>query len=78
MEVKSVGTFSVILVKLATPPLPSQPKQSWIWAPWVKMSPFVDLTIAGRWGELGLGGGGGVWRGMNPKPIKKFYLILNF
>ena len=70
MEVKSVGTFSVILVKLATPPLPSQPKQSWIWAPGVKMSPFVGLTIAG--------GGGGVWGGMNPKPIKKLYLILTF
>ena len=26
MEVKSVGTFSVILVKLATPPLPTQTK----------------------------------------------------
>ena len=32
MEVKSVGTFPVILLKLVTPPLPSHPKQSWIWS----------------------------------------------
>ena len=44
------------------------------------MSPLVGLTIAGRWGELGWGGGGegGGWGGMNPKPIKKLYLILSF
>ena len=48
MEVKSVRTFPLILVKLATPPLPSHPKQSWILSKWVEIIAGVE------------GGGGGV------------------
>ena len=57
MEVKSVGTFPVILVKLATPPLPSPPTPNKVEfrAPWVKMSAFLATTllmrVGGRWDE---------------------------
>ena len=40
MEVKSIGTFPVVLVKLATPPLPP-PNKVEFWAPWVEMSVFL-------------------------------------
>ena len=44
------------------------------------MSPFVGLTIAGRWGELGLGGGGGRWglRRDEPEADKKIVPYLKF
>ena len=48
MEVKSDGTFSVLLVKLATPPLPPQTKLN------LEMSAFLAITLLG-WG------GGGEW-----------------
>ena len=60
MEVKSVGTFPVILVKVATPPLP--PKQSWILSKMDGNECFFGQNIAS--------GSGGDHR-MNPKPIKK-------
>ena len=46
MEVKSVGTFPVILVKLVTPPLP----------------PKTKLNFEQNfWGGLNIAGGGGGW-----------------
>ena len=65
MEVKSVGTFPVILLKLATPPLSPQTKlnleqNGWNWAL------FLVTTL------LGEGGGGD--DAMNPKPNKKMSL----
>ena len=65
MEVKSFGAFLVILVKLATPPLP--PQQSWILN---KMSEIICWA----------GGGGGEWEdgGRNPKWIKKLLLAAEF
>ena len=63
MEVKSVGTFPVILVKVATPPLP--PKQSWILSKMDGNECFFGQSIAG-------GGGGGVGgRQHEPKADKK-------
>ena len=44
MEVKSVGTFPVILLKLATPPLP--PQQSWIWSKMDENECFFGHNIA--------------------------------
>ena len=51
MEVKSIGTFPVVLVKLATPPLPPQTKlnfehHGWKWV-------FFCPNIAGGWGGWG-------------------------
>ena len=52
MEVKSVGTFPVILVKVATPPLP--PKQSWILSKMDGNECFFSQNIAsGRGGTTG-------------------------
>ena len=53
MEVKSVGTFPVILLKLATPSLPP-PNKVEFGAKWVKLSAFLARTLPG---EVGLGGG---------------------
>ena len=69
MEVKSVGTFPVILLKLATPPLPPQTKlnleqNGWNWVL------FLTTTL------LGEGGGGD--NAMNPKPNKKMSLGAEF
>ena len=52
-EVKSVGTFPVILLKLATPPLPP-PNKVEFGAKWVKMSAFFGHNIAvGSGGRTG-------------------------
>ena len=64
MEVKSVGTFPVILLKLATPPLPPQTKlnlekNGWNWVL------VFGHNIARRSGGND---------GMNPKPNKKLSL----
>ena len=69
MEVKSVGTFPVLLLKLATPSLPPQTKLDLEQngSKWVL---FLATTLLG---EVGGGGGGGD-DGMNPKPQKKFSL----
>ena len=68
--VKSVGTFSVTLVKLATPPLPPQTKLNFEHHEWKRL-----LFLATTW--LGGGGGGGGWGDdrMNPKPIKKMSIV---
>ena len=59
MEVKSVATFPVILVKLAIPLFPTPN----ILSKWVEMRAFLATTLLGReWGD----------DGMNPKAIKKF------
>ena len=50
MEVKSVGTFPVILLKLATPPLSPQTKLN-LGAKWVRMSAFLATTLLGEVGE---------------------------
>ena len=65
MEVKSFGAFPVILVKLATPPLP--PQQSWILN---KMGEIICWA----------GEGGEEWEdgGRNPKRIKKLLLAAEF
>ena len=52
MEVKYVGTFLVILVKLVTSPLPP-PKIVEFWAQWDETSLFDVTTLSGR--------GGGSW-----------------
>ena len=71
MEVKSVGTFPVILVKLVT--LPFHPKQSWILNTMGGNESFFGHNI-----PVGGGGGGkgGDMRtmGWTPKPIKIFSL----
>ena len=72
MEVKSVGTFPLILLKLALappppPPPPSHPKQSWIWSKMGENECFFCHNIA-------RGGGGLGNDGMNPKPNKKIVL----
>ena len=59
------GTFSLILLKLATSPFPPQTKfnfeqNGWKWV-------LFGHNTAGRSG----GGGGGGAKGPNPKPIKK-------
>ena len=54
MEVKSVGTFPLILLKLATPPPPPTPNKVEFGAKWVKLSAFFCQNIA-----RGSGGGGG-------------------
>ena len=68
MEVKSVGTSPVKLLKIATPPLPPQTKlnleqNGWNWVL------FLATTLLGEVGGGGGGGGGGD-DGMNPKPNK--------
>ena len=67
MEVKSVGTFPVLLLKLATPSLPPQTKLDLEQngSKWVL---FLATTLLGE-----VGGGGGD-DGMNPKPHKKLSL----
>ena len=66
MEVKSVGAYPVILLKLATPLLPPQTK--------------FDLELNGwKWvlffgHNIARGSGGGGNDGMNPKPNKKLSL----
>ena len=62
MEVKSVGTFPVILVKLVTPPLPPKTKLNF------KQKFLGAKTL--------LGGGSGevADEGMNLEPIKKLSL----
>ena len=62
MEVKSVGTFPVILLKLVTPPLPPQTKLNLEQNGW-KSVLFSATTLLGE-----VGGGGD---GINPKPNKK-------
>ena len=64
MEVKSVATFSVILVKLATPPLPPQTKLNF--EQMGGMTAFLDTTLLeeGEWGD----------DGMYQKEIKKLSL----
>ena len=64
MEAKSVGTFPVILLKLATPPLPPQTKlnleqNGWNWVL------FLATTLPGE-----VGGN----NGMDPKLNKKMSL----
>ena len=64
MEVKSVRTFPVILVKLVTPPLPPQTK-------------LILSTMGGNecfFGPQHCRGGGVGKDGMNPKQIKKLSL----
>ena len=63
MEVKIVGTFPVILLKLATPPLPPQTKLNF--AQMGGNECFIWLKHCwGDWGD----------DGMNPKPNKKLSL----
>ena len=45
MDIKSVGTFLVILVKLGPPP--PTPNNVKLWAKWVEMSPFGVITLSG-------------------------------
>ena len=66
MEVKSVGTFSVILVKVATSPLSPQTKLNFF--KWVEITAsFLATTLLG---------GGGEWGDdeMSPKLIKKIVI----
>ena len=63
MEVKSVGTFTVILLKLATPPLPPQTKLN-LEQNGFKLSAFFGHNIAR---------GSGGWRD-EPKANKKLSL----
>ena len=67
MEVKSVGTFPVIFLKLATPPLPLQTKLN-LEQKWVKLSAFLATTLLG---EVGRGGGG---QRDEPKAAQKIVL----
>ena len=64
VEVKSVGTFPVILAKLA--PLPFHPKQSWTLSTMGGNESIFGQTL------LGWGSGGNPL--MSPKPIKKLSL----
>ena len=66
MEVKSVGTFSVILVKVATSPVPPQTKLSFF--KWVEITAFFGAQYC-----LG-GGGGGGGGGVGPKAAKKIVI----
>ena len=50
MGVKSVGTFPVILLKLATPSPPT-PNKVEFGAKWVKLSTFLATTLLGGVGE---------------------------
>ena len=68
MEVKSVGTFPVLLLKLATPSLPP-PNKVGFGAKWVKMSAFFGHNIA-----RGSRGGGGRGRRDEPKAAQKIVL----
>ena len=70
MEAKSVGTFPVILLKLATPPIPPQTKMNFEQneLKWVEMSAnFRPQHFSG-------GGGGGRDDEINPKPNKTLSL----
>ena len=49
MEVKSVGAFPVILVKLETP-FPTTLNKVEFWAKWVEKSAFLAKTLPGGWG----------------------------
>ena len=73
MEVKSVGTFPLILLKLATPSPPPTPNKVEFGAKWVNLSAFFCQNIA-RGSGGGGGGGGGKDDGMNPKPNKTIVL----
>ena len=66
MEVKSFGTFPVILVKLATLPLPPQTK--------LNFEQNAESFAGAGWG------GGGQWEdgGRNPKRIQKLLLGAEF
>ena len=55
MEVKRVATFSVILVKLATPPLGLRPQAKLNFEQMGGMTAFLATTL------LGGGGSGGCW-----------------
>ena len=68
MEVKRVATFSVILVKLATPPLPPQTKLNF--EQMGGMTAFLATNFLGG----GRGGGGVGDVGMYPKEIKKIVI----
>ena len=65
MEVKSVGTFSVILVKVATSPVPPQTKLSFF--KWVEITAFLGAQYC-------LGGGGSGGRRDEPKAVKKIVI----
>ena len=67
MEVKSVGTFPVILLKLETPPLPPQTKLNFEQNGWE----WVLFWPQHCWGKFGNDG-------MNPKPNKKLSLGAGF
>ena len=62
MEVKSVGTFPVILVKLVTPPLPPKTKLNF------EQNFLGAKTLLGGGGR---GSGEVGYEGMNLEPIKK-------
>ena len=64
MEVKSVGTFPVMLLKLATPPLPPQTKLNLEQNGWKWVLFFGHNIARGKWGD----------DGKNPKPNKKLSL----
>ena len=66
--VKSVGTFSVTLVKLATPPLPPQTKLNFKHHGWKRLL-FLATTLL--WGGGGGGGGGVGGRQDEPKADQK-------
>ena len=67
MEVKSVGTFPVILLKLATPPLPPQAKLNLEQNGWEGVL-FLATTLLGQVGE---------WRD-EPKAEQKIVLGAGF
>ena len=66
MEVKNVGTFLVMLVKMVTPPLPPQTKLNYEQNGW-KWLLFLEAKLQG-------GGGGMGDDGKNPEPIKQLSL----